>query len=186
MTRFFNSFSLFLIFISLLLFFFIPSIIDFAFPIYKGEEKELLIFLSRLFLLSPVFMGISNFFITINQRNKIFLPMALTGLFYNLAMIFGIIFLSPIFGIKGLAYSVIFGAILYLLIQLPTIIKFHLFKYKIKFLKKEEIKDLLKITLPRSIALSISSMVVIYFYSKISDLNQEGLIVIFTFAYAIF
>jgi putative peptidoglycan lipid II flippase len=154
--------------------------------VYQGGEKELLIFLSRLFLLSPIFMGIANFFISINQRNKIFLPMALTGVLYNLAIIFGIIFLSPVYGIKGLAYSIILGAILYLLIQLPTIFKYNLFKYKIKFLKKNEIKNLLKITLPRSIALSISSLVVLYFYSKISDIGVEGLIVVFTFAYTIF
>jgi len=186
MTRFFNSFSLLLILLSSILFFLIPNIIDYYFSTYQGEKKETLIFLTRLFLLSPIIMGIANFFITINQRNKIFLPMALTGLFYNIAIILGIIFLSPIWGIKGLGYSVIIGAILYLLIQLPSIIKSNLFNYKLEFLNINEIKNLLKITLPRSLALSTSSLVILYFYIKISEINQEGMIVIFTFAYTIF
>jgi len=81
---------------------------------------------------------------------------------------------------------VIIGAILYLLIQLPSIIKSNLFNYKLEFLNINEIKNLLKITLPRSLALSTSSLVILYFYIKISEINQEGMIVIFTFAYTIF
>ena len=186
MTRFFNSFSLLLILLSAILFFLIPNIIDYYFSTYQGEEKETLIFLTRLFLLSPIIMGAGNFFITINQRNKIFLPMALTGLFYNISIILGIIFLSPVWGVKGLGYSVIIGAILYLLIQLPSVIKRNLFNYGFEFLNINEMKDLLKITLPRSIALSISSLIILYFYIKISEINQEGLVVIFSFAYTIF
>ncbi|HIP21388.1 MAG TPA: hypothetical protein EYG72_00230 [Candidatus Pacebacteria bacterium] len=85
-----------------------------------------------------------------------------------------------------MGYSVIIGAILYLLIQLPSIIKSNLFNYKLEFLNINEIKNLLKITLPRSLALSTSSLVILYFYIKISEINQEGMIVIFTFAYTIF
>ena len=120
-TRFLNSFALLLILISGVIYFLVPEIVGKLFSNYQGEEKNLLIFITRLFLLSPIFMGIANLFISINQRNKIFLPMALTGVFYNLAIIFGIIFLSPKFGIKGLAFSIILGAMLYLAIQLPTI-----------------------------------------------------------------
>jgi len=85
-----------------------------------------------------------------------------------------------------LGYSVIIGAILYLLIQLPSVIKRNLFNYGFEFLNINEMKDLLKITLPRSIALSISSLIILYFYIKISEINQEGLVVIFSFAYTIF
>lgn len=84
MTRFFNSFSVFIILISGITFFLLPFILNKIFPAFQGESMESLLTLSRILLLSPILMGVSNFFISVNQKNKIFLPMALTGVFYNL------------------------------------------------------------------------------------------------------
>ncbi len=131
-------------------------------------------------------MGLGNFFISINQRNKIFLPMALTGLFYNISIILSIIFLSPIFGIKGVAYGIIFGALIFLLIQLPTIFKHHLFKLGFNFLSFQELKKVFGVAIPRSFALSFSSLILLFIYAELTNLNSPGLITIFSFAYALF
>ena len=51
---------------------------------------------------------------------------------YNLGIIFGIVFLTPVFGIAGVAYGVILGAGLYLLVQIPPAVNFG-FRYRFIF-----------------------------------------------------
>jgi putative peptidoglycan lipid II flippase len=101
MSRFFNSYFLILISISLVVFFSLPFLIPLIFPGFEAHNLELLIKLSRILILSPIFMSLANFFISINQRNKLFFPMALTGFLYNLAIIFSLIFFAPKFGIQA-------------------------------------------------------------------------------------
>lgn len=96
LSKFFNSFSLVIILVSVIVFFAIPYIVSSYFSGFVGDEREMLILMTRIMLLSPILMGMGNIFIAVNQRNKIFLPMALTGIFYNLSIIFSIVVFYPI------------------------------------------------------------------------------------------
>lgn len=85
-----------------------------------------------------------------------------------------------------MAFGVILGALLYLLIQAPSILKTKLFEYKFSFFDKLEFSELFKVSFPRSLALAISSFILFYFYSVISGLEVDGLITIFAFAFTIY
>jgi putative peptidoglycan lipid II flippase len=130
-------------------------------------------------------MGISFVFSAVNQKNNYFLPMALTGIFYNLSIIFGILFLHPIFGIKGIIFGVILGALLYFLLQLPTIFQEKIFPKKVLFFNRKEIMDILKISVPRSIALLVSGLVLIFLIFEATFL-KGGSVTILNFSLNIF
>lgn len=74
--------------------------------------------LTRLFLLSPLLLGLGGLAMAaLNARDRFALP-ALAPSVYNLGIIAGAL-LAPWLGIWGMAWGVVGGALLYLLVQLP-------------------------------------------------------------------
>ena len=115
-------FLLLLAVLSVILFIITPYLMSFVAPGFSSEQKEIAVTLTRIMFLSPILLGISSLFSGILQYFHRFFAYALAPVMYNLGIILGIIFLVPIFGIVGLAYGVILGAMLHLLIQiLPSI-----------------------------------------------------------------
>ncbi len=75
--------------------------------------------LTRLFLLSPLLLGMGGLAMAaLNARERFALP-ALAPAIYNLGIMGGAIFLAPAWGIWGLAWGVVIGALFYLLVQIP-------------------------------------------------------------------
>lgn len=73
----------------------------------------------RLFLLSPLLLGLGGLAMAaLNAQDRFTLP-ALAPAVYNLGIIGGAVLLAPQWGVWGLSWGVIIGAALYLLIQLP-------------------------------------------------------------------
>jgi len=86
-------------------------------------KEALTIYLTRLMLPSAVLFGISGLIMGIlNSHQKFFIP-ALTPSMYQIGMIFGVTVLTPRIGIHGLAWGVIIGAALHLILQLPLLFK---------------------------------------------------------------
>ncbi len=108
-------------FVAVLAFLFASQLNGLIIPGFSGSQKELTDQLTRIILFAQIILVVGSFLIGISQSYQRFIIPALAPLFYNLGIIIGIIFFSPIFGISGLAYGVILGAILHVLIQLPFI-----------------------------------------------------------------
>ncbi|MFH1455101.1 MAG: lipid II flippase MurJ [bacterium] len=175
----FLFFSILIILTSIVVFFLIPYIAPFIFK-GLGSYTEL-IQMSRILLLSPILLGFSNMFASITQVGKRFLVYALCPLFYNVGIILGVLFLYPIFGIYGLAYGVILGAVMHLAIQIPFIIESGLFKplpIKIDF---KLIKDVVFISIPRTITLGMTQISILVLLS-LASFMKDGSITIFNFA----
>jgi putative peptidoglycan lipid II flippase len=97
-------------------------------PGFNDPAKwELASRLMRLDLLAILIFSISGLVMAGLQANQHFLFPAMAPALYNLGQIFGILVLAPRFGIYGLAYGVIIGALLHLGIQIPGLLihKFH-------------------------------------------------------------
>jgi len=101
-----NVFAFFLVAISALAAIFAPLLLRIITPGFEAKELASVILLTRILLLSPIFLGLSSIFSGILQYFRKFLIYSLAPVFYNLGIIFGIIFLAPKFGILG----VVFGA----------------------------------------------------------------------------
>src|SRR5439155_1494678 len=97
----------------------------------------------------------SIFLTGILQSFQRFLIPAIASILYNLGIICGIIFLTPIFGIYGPAIGMIIGALLHLLIQLPISISLG-FRFRPNFnFKNRDVLETFALMWPRSIVLGL-------------------------------
>jgi len=176
-----NCFLILLIVICLILVIFTPLLVEFVAPGFNIEQKHLLISLTRIMFLSPIFFGLSSIFSNIANYFNRFLFFSLAPILYNLSIIFGVLFLTPIFGLYGLVYGVILGAFLHWLIQIPAV-KISGFKYFPIFnFQSPEIKKSFKLMFPRIIGATASHLNLIVITAIASTLNV-GSITVFQFA----
>lgn len=120
LAAFFNVFLGLLIIICFALAILAPYFVSLITPGFSAEKRETTVALMRIMFLSPIILGASNIIAGILQVFHRFLVTALAPVAYNLGIIFGILFLAPKFGLVGLSMGVILGAILHLLIQVPS------------------------------------------------------------------
>ena len=182
MNNIFSAFMVFMVIASILIVIFIPYIVHLIAPGFSDAQIHLLITTTRIMLISPIFIGLSNLIGTITQLFRNFLVFSLSPIFYNFGILFGIIFLYPKFGVYGLSIGVIAGAIMHFLIQVPVVLK-HKFFPKFTFnINWREIWKVVKLSAPRTLALSANSLAFIFLIAMASTL-KEGSISLFTFAY---
>ena len=98
-------------------------IIRLLYPAVSAEQQRLIMGLTRIFLLSPLLLGLGGVAMgLLNARERFALP-ALAFNVYNLLIIACAVVLAPIYGIYGVAYGVVVGAALYLLVQIPGLVR---------------------------------------------------------------
>jgi len=133
------------------LFLFMPFFVQFVTPGFNGEMREVVIPLARLMLLSPILLGISAVFSGMLQYFGKFFVYSLAPVLYNLGIIIGIIFLVPTLGLIGLAWGVVLGAVLHVLIQLhPVFVSGFSFKRMFSF-SHPSLLRMARLTAPRMV-----------------------------------
>ncbi len=178
----FTSFLILMILVSVIVFFALPKLVHIIAPGFDREMQNMVIDLSRIMLISPILLGLSNLFGSITQLFKKFFIYSLSPIFYNVGIIIGILFLYPVFGIHGLAMGLVLGALMHFLIQFIAIYKFG-FHPRLSFsINWIDIKKVFLTSVPRTLGLSFNNIAQISIVSFASFLIS-GSISIFTFAY---
>ncbi len=178
----FTIFFLVMVVVSLIVFFLMPLIVPFIAPGFTPFFQSKLIVLSRIMLLSPILLGLSNLFGTVTQLFRKFFMYALSPIFYNLGIIIGVVFLYPIFGIYGLALGVVLGAFMHFAIQFISS-KSCGFTPKFSFsINYADIKKSVLTSLPRTLGLSFNNIALISIIALASFL-KSGSISVFNFAF---
>ena len=153
-----NVIATIFIFLSLIVIIFASKIVPVIAPGFAGEKLALTVSLTRVMFFSPLLLGLSNIFSSVLQSFKRFFVFALAPIFYNIGIIGGAIFLVPIFGPVALAYGVVLGAFLHMAIQIPSVLNLG-WKYKWIFdLKNTDLRKILTLMVPRTLALSVSQI----------------------------
>jgi putative peptidoglycan lipid II flippase len=107
-------------------------------PGFSLEQQRLVTSIMRLDLIATILFSLSGLVIAGLQANQHFLLPAIAPSMYDLGMLFGVIILAPAtgyhlgpitlpsfgMGIYGLVYGGIIGALMFLLIQLPGLVKY--------------------------------------------------------------
>ena len=178
----FTAFFFLIVSVSVVIYLLLPHILPLVFPGFVGGQLEGdLLLLSRILLLSPIFLGISNMFASIVQVHKRFIVYALSPVLYNIGIIIGIVALYPIWGIAGLGYGVVLGALLHLAIQVPVIIN-RKFVPRIVFpVDWVRVKSIVLTSLPRTLTLSAGNIAILILLGIASTMT-EGSIAVFNFA----
>lgn len=176
-----NIFLFFLLFGSLILFFLSPWLMGFIAPGFSPEHQGILLHLVQLLFLSPILLGVSSIFSGILQYFHRFLIFALAPILYNIGIIFGIIFLVPHFGLFGAGLGVIIGAVLHLLVQIPSAIGCG-FNYKILLsFRYPAVSRIFKLMTPRVVAI-LSNQINLFILTSIASGIADNAIAIFSFA----
>lgn len=152
----FSAFTLTILVISALVFIFVPTLNKFLFSgLAAGPFSDDFVLLTRIMLLQPILLGMSNLFGSVTQTRRKFILYALSPILYNVGIILGLLFLYPIYGMAGLGMGVVLGALLHLSIQIPFIIQSGFiprFSFSLPF---KEIKRVVALSLPRTLGLSV-------------------------------
>ena len=176
-----NCSLIFLFVLCIILAFFAPQLIQFVAPGFSPSQKEKTVILTQILFLSPILFCCSSIFSGILQYFDKFLVYSLAPILYNLGIIFGILFLVPLFGIYGLAFGVVLGALLHLSVQIPAA-KNSGFRYlKIFNFKELKLQKMSKLITFSAIGAGFSQLSLI-FITALSSMLPPGSITIFTFS----
>jgi putative peptidoglycan lipid II flippase len=104
--------------LALIAFVFAPQLMDALVGEYPPGDRSLTINLTRIMLLQPIFLGLAAIMNSILQAYHRFTLTAIAPLFYNLSVIVGAL-LGRWFGVGALAWAVVAGGLLQVLVQLP-------------------------------------------------------------------
>lgn len=159
-----------------------PSLMPFIAPGFIGEKREMAIALTRIMFLSPLLLGISSIFSGVLQYFHRFFVYSLAPIMYNLGIIIGVLFFVPSKGIIGLAWGVVLGAFLHLLIQFPSAIYSGWKWHKILTISHEGIKKIIKIMIPRTIGLA-GTQINFLAITAIASTLMSGSIAVFNLSY---
>ncbi|OGV91588.1 murein biosynthesis integral membrane protein MurJ [Microgenomates group bacterium RIFCSPHIGHO2_01_FULL_45_11] len=125
---------------------------------FSREQIKLAASITRLMLLAQLFFALSSYLTGVIQAYRRFLIPALSPIIYNLGIIGGIIFLTPLLGIYGAALGVVIGALFHLMFQIPLARRLG-FSYRLRWnLAHTGVKEMIKLMPPRTLTISVNQL----------------------------
>lgn len=167
--------------LGIVLFFLMPFVVSFIAPGFDEASKSSVVSMSRIMLLSPILLGLSAVFSGVLHSLRKFFVYSLAPIFYNIGIIIGALFLTPIFGISGLAWGVVLGAFLHLVIQVPVTFSSGFSLRPIGKIWHPAIPRILRLMLPRAFGLA-AYQINLLVITAIASTLAVGSLSIFTLA----
>lgn len=149
--------------LGILAFIFIDPLVKMIAPGFSAAQLELTANLTRIMLVTPLLFGLANIFGAIQQSFNRFLLFALASVFYNLGIIFGILFLSDFFtpSIYGVAWGVVLGTALQAITQFAGAVSLGFrYSFNVRF-THPSVRKIVGLMIPRSLDLGLDQIHVI-------------------------
>lgn len=160
-----------------------PKIVTTLFPqLVANGHGEAVISMTRIMLLQPILLGLSNILAAITQSRYRYALYSLSPLLYNVGIIGGVLVLYPMFGIRGLAWGVIAGAAMHVLVQLPSAFGDGFFRSIPRLVEPSALRKTISISLPRALSLSMNQITFIGL-TALAGYLTPGSIAVFMFAF---
>jgi len=160
---------------------FAPLFVPILFPGFE-TQSETLVSLIRILMLQPLLLGMSSLLGVITQFGHRFALYAVSPLLYNIGIIIGVMFFYPHLGMSGLAWGVVLGALGHLLVQLPFIKSHELAPRILTHFDWKSIREVLRISIPRAITLSLHQFVLLGLVG-FASIMTIGSVSVFQFAF---
>jgi len=168
--------------LSILIIIFAPWLVRLIVPGLSYYAQSLTIKLTRIISLSILFFTLSNVISSVLNSFHKFLAYSLAPLMYNLGIIFGILFLVKTnLGVSGLAWGVVLGSFLHLIVQLPSLFKTG-FVWRPLFSLSAGVKEIFLLMTPRFLGLAINQVNVLT-TTAIASFVASGAIAIYYLAF---
>lgn len=178
----FTIFMVAMILVSISAFVVLPQLAPLIAPGFSEGQLASLVTMSRILLLSPFLLGLSNLLSGVTQGLNKFFIYALSPILYNAGIIVGISVFYPLWGLTGLAWGVVLGAGAHMLIQVPTLTRVGLTPALRWPRHYERLKTIILISLPRTITLGAHQLALLALLALGSMLGA-GAIAVFNFAW---
>ncbi|MDY6866991.1 MAG: murein biosynthesis integral membrane protein MurJ [Chloroflexota bacterium] len=178
-----------LVLISVMAWIFAPQIVQEGLFLLVPEsdpvQEALTISLLRIMLPSVVIFGISGLVMGILNAHKVFLIPSIAPAMYSLGMILGTWLLPEALGIRRLAYGVVGGALMHLLVQLPRVWRLRERAYHLYFgLRDRAVIRVFRLMGPRLLGVAVVQLN--FIVNTIIALGQpEGSVSAVTLAFAL-
>lgn len=153
-----NLLALVTIAVAIIIFIFADPLTTLIAPGFDQQRHQLTVELTRIMLLTPTLFAVSSVWGSIQQAYGRFLFYAMASVFYNVGIIFGIMYLSPGNSIYGVAWGVVIGAGLQALVQLVGLVGLG-YRYRPSFhFNRKDVTRVVKLMIPRSIDQGIDQL----------------------------
>ena len=162
-----------------------PLIIPVITPGFSPEESARTIDLTRIMILSPIFLALGSLVTSVLNARGRFAASAIAPIVYNLAIIGAAILLAPSFGVTSLAIGVVAGSLLHLLIQLAPLRALG-YRYERRVeLADPEARQALRLMAPRALGLGAGQITFIVVTAIASTLGSDVAITAFYVAFTL-
>lgn len=160
---------------------FMPSFLAFLYPNFAASlQAPGFVLLARILLIQPILLGLSGIIGSVTQVHRRFMLFALSPVLYNIGIILGATALYPIFGLPGIGIGVVAGALAYLSVNVPVVIRAGVMP-RLCWPAPARILSVVRESIPRSLALGMGSITTLALISLASRIGS-GAISVFTFA----
>lgn len=150
---------------------------------FTPDKQAAVSMMTRIMLISPLFLSVSAVFGGVLVSFRRFTAYSFAPMFYNVGIIVGAVVLVPLLGPAGLAWGVVLGAFLHMLVQLPSL-RVSGFRYHFTFLaawRDPDVRRVIRLMIPRTLGVAanqISLLVMTIFASTLAS----GSLAVFMFA----
>ena len=153
-----NALGIALLLLTALLLLITPLLMRMITPGFDSTQLEITSQLARIMFLSPLLLGISAIWGGVLQSLRQFFIYSLAPIVYNVGIIIGALYFVPSLGVYGLAWGVVLGAGLHMLIQLPPVLRLG-YRYRpvIDF-EHRGFRKIVAMMLPRTLGLLTSQL----------------------------
>ena len=173
-----------LLVLAALVMWFAPEFVAVITPGFTEAQRAETVDLTRIMVFSPLLLAAGAIATSVLNSRERFGAAALAPLVYNLAMIFGAIALAPAFGVQGLAYGVVLGALGHIAVQVPSLVRLGARIRPFVDLRDDQARTALLLMVPRAIGLGATQIVFLVLTSLATTLGAEA-VVVFSFAFAV-
>ncbi len=154
-----NTMFLLALIASIMAFIFTPQLMQNVIaPSFPPETVALSVELMRILLLGTLIFSISGIVMGMLQSHNHFLLPALAPILNDLGILFGVVFLIGTFGVHGMVYGAVLGALLHLGIQLPGLVRYGARWYPELGWNDPALRKVFLLMLPRLIGLGVSNI----------------------------
>ncbi len=153
-------------------------------PGFDGVQQTLVADMTRIMLFAQIFLAISVVFGSMLQSLKRFLLFSLAPIFYNVGIIIGGLWFTEVFGTIGLAWGVVLGAFLHMLVQLYGALDAGYRWKPILHVTDKDTKEMLRLTGPRMLGIAVNQINFVVL-TIIATTLAVGSVTVFQIAYNI-
>lgn len=138
--------------LALLLEIFAGQIVPLLVSDYSPEKQQLVLTLTRILLVQPIFLGVSGVMMGVLNTYQHFLLPTLAPVIYNLSIILGAALLGPRMGVEALPIGVVVGAMLQVALQWPGLVRYGFRWSRVVDVTDPGVREVWRLMIPRVFA----------------------------------